>query len=602
MEKRWDLKERADSEAIDSLASALKINRKLCSLLIQRGIHSYDEAERFFRPKLTHLHDPFLMKDMDRAVDRILLAEERHEKVTVYGDYDVDGTSAVALVFSFLKNLNLKKTEFYLPDRYDEGYGISYKGIDKAVHDGYTLMIALDCGIKAVKKVEYARSKGLDIIICDHHRPADVLPDAAAVLDPKQDDCPYPFKDLSSCGVGFKLTQALAMKKGIDESKVYEGIDLVAVSIAADIVPIVGENRVLAYYGLQKINTNPRVGIDSLLVSSGLKRTEHFNQKQKEKVLTTKPEEKKSQKQLYYDREITINDLVFLVGPRINAAGRIEHATDSVRLLNSDKLDFADKLGAQIDELNTTRRGLDSTITSEALQMIETDDDHKNRKTTIVYNEQWHKGVIGIVASRLIENYYRPTLVLTKSNGMVTGSARSIKNFDIYDAIDSCNHLLEHFGGHTYAAGLALKPEKLDEFKFEFEKYANEHLTDNMLIPEIEIDEELYVSDINYQLYKILEQFAPFGPGNMSPLFMTNNVIDTGYARVVGRNGNNHLKFEVVHPDRTGNPLKAIAFNLGSHYSEMKTGKSFSICYHIDENTWLGQTSLQLRVKDIKFD
>jgi single-stranded-DNA-specific exonuclease len=444
-------------------------------------------------------------------------------------------------------------------------------------------MIALDCGIKAVEKVEYAKKNGLDIIICDHHRPGDTLPDAVAVLDAKQDDCTYPFKDLSGAGVGFKLTQALAMKKGVDMEKVYNGIDLVAVSIAADIVPIVGENRVLAYYGLKKINSDPRVGIDSLLVSAGIER-------------------KKREGGLYYNREITINDLVFLVGPRINAAGRIESATDSVRLLISNTLDFADKLGALIDELNTTRRDLDSNITSAALEMIVTDESHKDKKTTIVYNENWHKGVIGIVASRLIENYYRPTIVLTKSNGLITGSARSIKSFDIYDAIDSCSHLLEHFGGHTYAAGLALKPEKLEEFKFEFEKYASDRLTDNMLVPEIEIDEELYISDINYKFYRVLKQFAPFGPGNMSPFFMTANVIDTGYVKMVGKNGNNHLKFSVVHPDRTGSPLPAIAFNLGPYFHEVKTGKPFKICYHIDENKWQGQTTLQLRVKDIKFD
>jgi single-stranded-DNA-specific exonuclease len=582
MDKRWVLKESADDEAVERLASSLKINKRLCSLLVQRGITTFEEARQFFRPELSQLHDPFLMKDMDKAVDRILLANERHEKIVVYGDYDVDGTTAVALVYSFLRNFH-RKIEFYIPDRYDEGYGISYKGIDIATSNGFTLMIALDCGIKAVEKVEYARKKGLDIIVCDHHRPGDVLPDAVAVLDAKQDDCNYPYKDLSGCGVGFKLTQALAQKKGMDPEKVYNGIDMVAVSIAADIVPITGENRILAYYGLKKINSDPRVGIDSLLVSAGIERI-------------------KKPKEFYYDREITINDLVFLVGPRINAAGRIESATDSVRLLISNALDFADKLGAQINELNSTRRDLDSHITIEALEMIESDDKHKDRKTTIVYDENWHKGVIGIVASRLIENHYRPTIVLTKSNGLITGSARSIKSFDIYDAIDSCSHLLEHFGGHTYAAGLALKPERLDEFRYEFEKYANQHLTDNMLVPEIEIDEELFISDINYQFYRILKQFAPFGPGNMSPFFMTSNVIDTGHARAVGRNGNNHLKFSVVHPDRTGSPLPAIAFNLGKYIKQVKSGTPFDICYHIDENKWQGETTLQLRVKDIRFN
>ena len=582
MDKRWVLKESADGEAVERLSEALKINKRLCYLLVQRGISTYDEAKNYFRPQLSDLHDPFLMKDMDKAVDRILEAIDRHEKIVVYGDYDVDGTTAVALVFSYLRNFH-KKIEFYIPDRYDEGYGISYKGIDIATKNGFTLMIALDCGIKAVEKVEYAREKGLDIIICDHHRPGDVLPNAVAVLDAKQDDCTYPYKDLSGCGVGFKLTQAIAIKKGDDMEKVYNGIDMVVVSIAADIVPITGENRILAYYGLKKLNTDPRVGIDSLLVSGGIERSEAGSE-------------------FYYKREITINDLVFVVGPRINAAGRIESATDSVRLLVSKELEFADKLGAQIDELNSTRRDLDSNITSAALSMISHDAVHQTKKTTIVYDENWHKGVIGIVASRLIENYYRPTIVLTKSNGLITGSARSIKSFDIYDAIDACSHLLEHFGGHTYAAGLALKPENLDEFRFEFDKYAEERLSEDMLVPEIEIDEDLYVSDINSNFYKILKEFAPFGPGNMSPFFMTSNVIDTGYARVVGRNGNDHLKFSVVHPDRTGNPIPAIGFNLGHHFADVKAGKPFSICYHIDENTWQGHTTLQLRVKDIKFD
>ena len=582
MEKRWVLNNNADNEVVERLTSELNINKSLAGLLNQRGVETFDEAKKFFRPHLDHLHDPFLMKDMDKAVDRILKAVSLGEKIVVYGDYDVDGTTAVSLVYSFLKQFH-RKLEFYIPDRYEEGYGISYKGIDHAISTGVTLMITLDCGIKAVEKVEYAQKKGLDIIIGDHHRPGDKVPEAVAVLDAKQDDCHYPFKELSGCGVGFKLIQALGIKMGLKKEKAYAYLDLVAVSIAADIVSLTGENRVLAYFGLKKINRKPSIGIYALFKSAGLKENEDPKSK------------------LLFEREININDLVFVLGPRINAAGRIESATDSVRLLISNNFDYAEKLGKQIDELNLTRRDLDSNITQEANEMIDGNIAANNKKTTVVFKETWHKGVIGIVASRLVETFYRPTIVFTKADGLITGSARSIKNFDIYDAIDHCSDILEHFGGHTYAAGLALKPEKLNKFIAKFEKYASERITEEMLVPEIEIDQELFISDINFKFYRIVRQFAPFGPGNMSPVFITNNVIDTGYAKLVGRNGQNHLKFSVVHPDRTGNPVPAIAFNQGHHYEKMKTGQPFSICYHIDENTWLGNTTLQLRIKDIKF-
>ena len=583
MDKRWVQKEHVDNETVTRLSEALHINKHLSALLVQRGMKTYDEAKDFFRPSLKHLHDPFLMKDMDKAVARILKAVKKGEKIMVYGDYDVDGTTAVSLVYSFFRTF-YKKVEFYIPDRYSEGYGISYKAIDFASKEGIKLMITLDCGIKAVAKVDYAREKGLDVIIGDHHRPGDKVPEADAVLDPKQPGCEYPYKELSGCGVGFKLIQALAIKMKIPEKKVFSCLDLVAISNAADIVPLTGENRILTYFGLKYLNENPRIGINSIFKSVGI----HKN----EKVVNG----------LSYKREIAVNDIVFLLGPRINAAGRIESATDSVKLLISNNEAYADKLGAAINELNTTRRDLDSNITKEAIEMLEDVTIDPDKKTTVVYKEDWHKGVVGIVASRLIESYYRPTIVLTKSDGLISGSARSIKNFDIYDAIDACSDILEHFGGHTYAAGLAFKPEKLDEFKQRFEAYANERLTESMLVPEIEIDEELFVSDINFKLFRILKQFAPFGPGNMSPTFITKNVIDTGYAKLVGKNGANHLKFSVVHPDRTGNPVPAIAFNQGHHLDKMRAGKSFSVCYHIDENTWQGNTSLQLRVKDIKFD
>lgn len=582
MDKRWIYNNKADIESVERLSKELNINKKLVSLLFSRGVTTFDEAKQFFRPKLEHLHDPFLMKDMDKAVDRVLLAVEKGEKIMVYGDYDVDGTTAVSLLYTFLKFF-YKNVEFYIPDRYNEGYGISFKGIDYAESAGVGLMIALDCGIKAVDKVLYAKEKGVEFIICDHHRPGDSIPEAVAVLDAKQDDCNYPFKELSGCGVGFKLAQAIASKNNIPEEKVFSLIDLVVVSIAADIVPMVGENRVLAYYGLKKINSEPSNGICSILKSAG--------------VL---PTEDKASK-FYFNKEITISDLVFSLGPRINAAGRIENATNSVRLLISTNTEYAEKLGAQINELNSTRRDLDTNITKEAIEQIEKNIQNTNKKTTVVFNPEWHKGVIGIVASRLIEKFYKPTIVFTKSGDLITGSARSIKGFDIYDAIDNSSYMLEHFGGHTYAAGLALKPEKLDLFKAEFEKYADENLNEELMTPEIGIDEELDVSDVNVKFFKILKQFAPFGPGNMSPVFISNNVIDTGYAKIVGKNGQKHLKFSVVQTTKRGAPIPSIGFNLGHYYDKIKQAVPFSICYHIEENTWQGRTSLQLRILDIKF-
>ena len=581
MENRWVLKKAPESETVERLSKELNINRRLAALLAQRKITDYTQAKNFFRPKLSDLHDPFLMKDMDKAVDRILTAVYKGEKIVVYGDYDVDGTTAVSIVYNFLKHIH-KKVEFYIPDRYKEGYGISYIGIDAAVKNGATLMITLDCGIKAVDKVEYANKKGLDIIIGDHHRPGDKLPDAVAVLDSKREDCNYPFTELSGAGVGFKLTQAIAIKKNIDEALVFDSLDLVAISIAADIVPIVGENRTLAYFGLKQLNKKPRPGVLTLFESTGLR--------------------KGKSRKFYFDKEITISDLVFLLGPRINAAGRLDSATDSVKLLISKDMEYADKLGKQINNLNLHRRDLDRDITKEAIEMISNNPDELKRKTTVVYNPDWHKGVVGIVASRLIENFYRPTIVLTSSDGLISGSARSIKKFDIYDAIDSCSHLLEHFGGHTFAAGLAFKPENLDAFVNCFENYAQQHLTDDMMIPEIELDSELVISDINTRFFNILKQFAPFGPGNMLPLFQSSDLIDTGYVKVVGKNGGEHLKFSVVHRHRSGNPVPAIAFNQGYHIERMKKGDPFKICYHIVENSWQGVTNLQLRVRDIKFE
>ena len=582
MEKRWVLKPQGDKDLVRHLSKVLNISEKLANLLAQRGISSYDEAKAYFRPQLEHLHNPFLMTDMHLAVERIEKALKRKEKILIYGDYDVDGTTAVALVYTFLQKIH-PQMDFYVPDRYSEGYGISFKGIDFAAENGFSLIIALDCGIKAVEKVDYAKQKKIDFIICDHHRPGDKLPAACAILDPKRDDCHYPYKELSGCGIGFKLIQAFAWNNDIPFASLEEYLDLVVVSIASDIVPITGENRVLAYYGLKKINTNPRAGLEAIL-----------NVSNKYSKLTG---EAGAEKQ--YTRELTINDLVFIVGPRINAAGRIESARNSVELLVTKDPDTAFRLGNQINVLNTERKSLDSHATTHALEILRKDPDFMKRSSTVLYHPEWHKGVIGIVASRLIETYYRPTVVLTQSEGLITGSARSIKGFDIYDAVDACGDLLEHFGGHTYAAGLSLKPGNFEVFKERFENYVREHLTVDMAQPEIEIDANLDLLDIKRKFFDILKQFAPFGPGNMSPVFQTDNLIDAGKAKIVG---NNHLKLEVVQLDVRSEPISSIAFQQGTEeiYEYVRNGNLFKICYHIEENEWNGRKSFQLNIKDIK--
>ncbi|MBS4056903.1 MAG: single-stranded-DNA-specific exonuclease RecJ [Bacteroidetes bacterium] len=581
MENRWVVSQQGDKQIIKHLMDALSIDANLANLLAQRQISTYEEAKDFFRPDLNDLHDPFLMKDMDKAVERIKTAISKQEKVLVYGDYDVDGTTAVALVYAYLKKYFKKRIEFYIPDRYNEGYGISFKGIDHAVHEGINLVIALDCGIKAVEKIDYANKFKVDFIICDHHRPGDKLPDAVAVLDSKRPDCNYPFKELSGCGVGFKLITALAQDLKDDVNELYAFLDLVAISIAADIVPIIGENRILAHYGLKLLNSAPRPGIESVLRYSNVNKRDIVDDK----------------KGLFLNRELTISDLVFLIGPRINAAGRIESASDSVRLMLADKMSHADNLAKAINELNTERRNLDNQITEEALAMIEQTPGLKQAKSTVLFNENWHKGVIGIVASRLTDTFYRPTIILTRSSGLITGSARSVKNFDVYDAIDHCSGLLEHFGGHKYAAGLSLKPENLDAFRSMFESYVINTIEDQMLVPEIEIDMDLNFSDLNPKFMRILKQFAPFGPGNMSPVFRTNNVIDAGRSRVVGKN---HLKLDLVQTTTRSQAFSGIAFQQGHHFDAIKSGKPFSICYHLEENEWQGKVNLQLNVKDIK--
>ncbi|MBN2237659.1 MAG: single-stranded-DNA-specific exonuclease RecJ [Bacteroidales bacterium] len=593
MEKRWFIKEKGNEELIQKLAEELDISVHLANLLVQRGVRTFDEAKAFFRPSKSQLHDPFLMKDMDKAVSRILKAIAQREKILVYGDYDVDGTTAVAVVYSFLKKIGAE-LDFYIPDRYSEGYGISVQGIDFASANDFGLVIALDCGIKAIDKIEYAKRKGVDFIIGDHHRPGDVLPDAVAVLDPKRYDCPYPYKELSGCGVGFKLSQAIAQRKQIPFKQLEEYLDLVAISIASDIVPITGENRVLAFYGLDRINKSPRKGIEAILKYTSVRKSRPRNLNQEHNA---------------FDRVLSISDLVFQLGPRINAAGRIESGKDSVRLLISKTQEEADVIADQINDLNTERRNLDTKITEEALNIIENDAEKASKRANIVYKPDWSKGVIGIVASRLIESYYKPTVVFTKSNGLLTASCRSVHGFDIYDAVESCSKYLEHFGGHTYAAGLSILPENLEKFSSCFQKYVDENIKEESLVPQIDIDLELNLNDINSKFFRILNQFAPFGPGNMIPVFKVSELIDTGKSRIVGEK---HLKLEVVHKNTSGYPVGGIAFQQADKLGIIKSGSKyykqeshekqavFNLCFTLEENVWNGVKSLQLNVKDIK--
>lgn len=577
MEKRWKIKPPADETIIKRLASELNIDTITANLLVQRGVTTFDDAKKFFRPSLTDLHDPFLMKDMDKAVARIEKAIQTKEKILVYGDYDVDGTTSVALMYSFLKKMiiQLKGSEevgiidYYIPDRYSEGYGISFQGIDFAKENNFTLIIALDCGIKSIDKVDYAADRHIDFIICDHHRPGTTLPNAVAVLDPKRSDCNYPFDELCGCGVGFKLAQAFVKKNNIAFDELTEYLDLTAISIASDLVPIIGENRTLCYFGLEQINKNPRKGIKSLLDLAEIK------------------------------REITINELVFTVGPRINAAGRIESGRNAVALLVSDTHENAKTSGISINVTNLERRSLDQTITQQALTMIAESQELLARKSTVLFHPEWHKGVIGIVASRLIDKYYRPTIILTESNGKATGSARSVKDFDVYDAIEACADLLEQFGGHKYAAGLTLKLENIDAFQKRFEEVVSASIQEYQLIPEIEIDAAIELKEITPKFFRILKQFSPFGPGNMSPIFITNKIIDKGYVRIVG---NNHLKLDLHSIDNPSESFSSIAFGQATHFDAVLRKNAFSACYTIEENNYNGNISLQLNVKDLKME
>jgi len=570
MEKRWIYKNKGNPDTINHLAEALGVERVLATLLVQRGISTYDEAKKFFRPSLDDLYNPFLMKDMQAAVERIEQAIRGNERILVYGDYDVDGTTAVALIYSFLQK-SYSKIGYYIPDRYNEGYGISLKGIDYAAENGYSLIIALDCGIKANEKVAYAHSRRIDFIICDHHLPGDQIPQAVAVLDPKRPDCKYPFKELSGCGVGFKLLQAYCQKNGINMEELYQYLDLVAVSIASDIVPVIDENRVLSFYGLQKLNVNPSKGLRSIIRIAGIEK-----------------------------QQIAIDDIVFRIGPRINAAGRMESGKSAVDLLCADDDLIAFEMGSLINSCNNDRKNVDRLITHEALRMIASDSKAPHRNTTVLFNPTWHKGVVGIVASRLIETYYRPTVVLTQSGNMATGSARSVPGFDLYQAVEACADLLESFGGHMYAAGLTMKVENVQAFKDRFEEVVNKTITSELLIPQIDIDEELSLDQIDEKFFRILKQFQPFGPGNMSPIFVTENVTDNGEGRLVGPD-KEHIKLSLFNADKT-KTYQAIAFQLAEHYRSIHEGKPFDICYTITENVFRGQTTLQIRVKDIKFD
>ncbi|MBL4594804.1 MAG: single-stranded-DNA-specific exonuclease RecJ [Flavobacteriales bacterium] len=599
MKKRWKIKEGSSQNDIKNLSTELNnLDETLTNILLQRKIDTFEKAKTFFRPSLDEIHDPFLMKDMDKAVERLQFAIENKQNILVYGDYDVDGTTSVSLVYSYLKNfypalnkgeekivqINLDDSsetnqsdnhqnryglEYYIPDRYTEGYGISFQGIDYAAENNFKLIIALDCGIKAIEKIDYATEKGVDFIICDHHRPGNEIPKAVAVLDQKREDCNYPYKELSGCGVGFKLMQAWTQKEGKDESKLMEYLDLLAISTCADIVPITGENRVFVYYGLKVINENPRLGIKTMVELAKLK------------------------------NELTVTDVVFTIAPRINAAGRIETGNKAVEMLVEENTKKALKFGGHINELNIERKELDKTITAEGLKQIEDNTDLQNKKTTVLFDENWHKGVIGIVASRLIETHYRPTIILTESNGKATGSARSVKDFDVYDAIDECSDLLEQFGGHKYAAGLTMKLENLEAFTQKFEEVVSKQIDPELLIPQISIDSKLELHQITAQFYKILKQFAPTGPGNMRPVFMSENVFITNNSRKIGED-KTHLRLEVFQEDNPSIKFNCIGFGLGDVLDELDEGISFSIVYNIEENHWYGNTTLQLNIKDIK--
>lgn len=587
MEKIWKLKESGDELTVERLAEELtmpKLNPtnedKRCysiiaNLLVQRGIRTFSQAKTFFRPDLNQLHDPFLLKDMDKAVERILFAISAKERILVYGDYDVDGTTAVALVYSYLSKF-YNNIDYYIPDRYEEGYGISFKGVDYAYETGVSLIICLDCGIKATEEIKYAGEKNIDFIVCDHHLAGKELPLSYAILDPKVENSNYPYDELSGCGVGFKLIQALQRRRGLKGDDIIPYLDLVAVSIAADVVPLTGENRILAHYGLKVLNHKPRIGLEAILSYANIKHVEG--------------------NKVYFNRELTISDLGFLVGPRINAAGRMDSGRSAVELLIATTEEEASKVAGKINDNNEDRKNKDKEATLQAQQMLETEGT-KDKKSIVLYNENWHQGIIGIVASRIAEEENKPTIIFTKTNGFITGSARSVKNFDIYTTIEKCHHLLTHFGGHTFAAGLSLKEEDFSEFKALFEKEVENSIQQEELLPEISVDMEIELSDINDKLLRLLNEFQPFGPENTEPVFVSNQIYDANRVRKVGKN---HLKFSAISIKESMLPVSCIGFSLGDYYDLLHNGIKIDICYTIEENNYQGHRELQLNVKDIR--
>ena len=569
MNHKWNYQppSQEQTEAAKALAKETGINPVLCKLLLERGITSAAEAKRFFRPQLSELHDPFLMKDMSIAVERLNQAMGKKERILVYGDYDVDGTQAVALVYKFLQQF-YSNIDYYIPDRYNEGYGVSVKGVDYAYETGVKLIIVLDCGIKAVEEIAYAKEKGIDFIICDHHVPDDVLPPAVAILNAKRPDATYPYEHLSGCGVGFKFMQAFALNNGIEFNQLTPLLDLVAVSVASDIVPIMGENRVLTYHGLKQLNSNPSVGLKAIIDICGLS-----------------------------EKEITVGDIVFKIGPRINASGRIQNGKEAVELLIEKDFSSALEKANLINQYNETRKDLDKTMTEEANHIVDSLEGLADRRTIVIYNEAWHKGVIGIVASRLTEIYYRPAVVLTRTDNLATGSARSVSGFDVYKAIENCRDLLENFGGHTYAAGLSMKVENVEEFTHRFETYVSEHILPEQTSAVIDIDAEIDFRDITPKFHADLKKFNPFGPDNHKPVFCTHNVYDYGTSKVVGRD-QEHIKLELVD-NKSNNVMNGIAFGQSSQARYIKTKRSFDICYTIEENTHK-RGEVQLQIEDIK--
>lgn len=562
MAYRWTASPKLNDQKVEQLAELINVSPVIARLLLQRGVETFEQAKKFFRPQLTDLHDPFLMKDMDRAIDRIILALHRGERILVYGDYDVDGTTSVSIVFSYFRNFT-DNIEYYIPDRYKEGYGISKIGIDYASETGVSLIIALDCGTRSIDLIAYASSKNIDFIVCDHHLPGDELPDAVALLNPKRADCSYPYKELSGCGIGFKLIQAYAQANELPFEDVAKYLDLVAVSTCSDIVEIRDENRILVYYGLKKLNENPCIGLQALLQTYQIK------------------------------EEYEVSDIVFGIGPKINAAGRIADAKASVKLLIEEDFHQAGRLAKTLIENNTERKDIDNDITKEALEMLEMSAELRSRKSTVLYSEKWHKGVIGIVASRLIETYYKPTIIFSEVNGMLTGSARSIKDFDVHDAIGACGDLVVQYGGHKYAAGLTIRKESFDEFTRRFEEIVRSNSTEELLTPEILYDTEINFSEITPKFFAVLDQFKPHGPGNMTPIFRSNGVMDAG-SRIVKEK---HLKLAAY---QTGNRLDGIAFNMSEAFPLISGNTPFDVCYSLEMNEFKGQKNLQLKVRDIR--